>query len=114
MKELELELAKTKLALVETECKNQDLTHQLSLTQDRSEGSAGSTKAWFSGKSLFNSANKTLTSIRETAAASSSSGPSSMVRSMSVVPTTSSGQPGGGGGAKPNMSKSTSVDNIRD
>lgn len=114
VKELELELAKTKLALVETECKNQDLTHQLSLTQDRSEGSAGSTKAWFSGKSLFNSANKTLTSIRETAAASSSSGPSSMVRSMSVVPTTSSGQPGGGGGAKPNMSKSTSVDNIRD
>ena len=28
VKELELELAQTKLALVETECKNQDLTHQ--------------------------------------------------------------------------------------
>ena len=28
IKELELELAQTKLALVETECKNQDLTHQ--------------------------------------------------------------------------------------
>ena len=34
VKELELELAQTKLALVETECKNQDLTHQfLSLSQ---------------------------------------------------------------------------------
>ncbi|XP_067125616.1 rab GTPase-activating protein 1-like isoform X2 [Centruroides vittatus] len=29
VKELELELAQTKLALVESECKNQDLTHQL-------------------------------------------------------------------------------------
>ena len=28
VRELELELAQTKLALVETECKNQDLTHQ--------------------------------------------------------------------------------------
>ena len=34
VKELELELAQTKLALVETECKNQDLTHQfLSVSQ---------------------------------------------------------------------------------
>ena len=34
IKELELELAQTKLALVETECKNQDLTHQfMSLNQ---------------------------------------------------------------------------------
>ena len=32
-RELELELAQTKLALVETECKNQDLTHQLTVTQ---------------------------------------------------------------------------------
>ena len=29
IRELELELAQTKLALVETECKNQDLTHQV-------------------------------------------------------------------------------------
>ena len=37
VKELELELAQTKLALVETECKNQDLTHQfLSLSQVQS------------------------------------------------------------------------------
>ena len=36
VKELELELAQTKLALVETECKNQDLTHQfLSASQVR-------------------------------------------------------------------------------
>ena len=32
-RELELELAQTKLALVETECKNQDLTHQFTVTQ---------------------------------------------------------------------------------
>ena len=31
IRELELELAQTKLALVETECKNQDLTHQVRL-----------------------------------------------------------------------------------
>jgi hypothetical protein len=29
IRELELELAQTKLALVETECKNQDLNHQV-------------------------------------------------------------------------------------
>ena len=29
VRELELELAQTKLALVETQCKTQDLTHQL-------------------------------------------------------------------------------------
>ena len=33
VRELELELAQTKLALVETECKNQDLTHQFSVAQ---------------------------------------------------------------------------------
>ena len=32
-RELELELAQTKLALVETECKNQDLTHQFTVAQ---------------------------------------------------------------------------------
>ena len=35
VKELELELAQTKLALVETECKNQDLTHQFNQNQVR-------------------------------------------------------------------------------
>ena len=35
VKELELELAQTKLALVETECKNQDLTHQYTQSQVR-------------------------------------------------------------------------------
>ena len=33
VRELELELAQTKLALVETECKNQDLTHQFTVAQ---------------------------------------------------------------------------------
>ena len=33
IRELELELAQTKLALVETECKNQDLTHRFTVAQ---------------------------------------------------------------------------------
>ena len=63
--DLEIELAKTKLALVETECKNQDLTHQLSVVNDASSNSQQQgNKTWFSGKSIFNSANRTLSSIR--------------------------------------------------
>ena len=63
--DLEIELAKTKLALVETECKNQDLTHQLSVVNDASSNSQQqANKTWFSGKSIFNSANRTLSSIR--------------------------------------------------
>ncbi len=37
IRELELELAQTKLALVETECKNQDLAHQFSSSQASQE-----------------------------------------------------------------------------
>ena len=33
IRSLELELAQTKLCLVETQCRNQDLTHQLTSTQ---------------------------------------------------------------------------------
>lgn len=55
IRELELELAQTKLALVETECKFQDLTHQVA-SQSHS-GGRGST--WFT---------KTLSSIKESAA----------------------------------------------
>ena len=100
IKELELELAKTKLALVETECKNQDLTHQLSVIQpfdnqsnvpggaenDRRPSLTRGGNKWLS---------KTLSSIRETAAsatASHSSGttippPSNnLVRSATLAP----------------------------
>ena len=35
VRELELELAQTKLALVETECKNQDLTHQFTAANNQ-------------------------------------------------------------------------------
>jgi len=52
VQELELELAQTKLALVETECKNQDLAHQFT-TQEVNRNST-----WFA---------KTLTSIKEAA-----------------------------------------------
>ena len=55
MQELELELAQTKLALVETECKNQDLAHQF--TAQEAVNSRNSA-TWFT---------KTLTSIKEAA-----------------------------------------------
>lgn len=50
VKALEIDLAQTKLALVEAECKNQDLTHQM-MTQSESDG-----KRWFK---------KTISSLRE-------------------------------------------------
>jgi len=125
IKELELELAKTKLALVETECKNQDLTHQLNIVQDKAEtggpNSQAGNKTWFSGKSLFNSANKTLNSLRENAALATSANTNAssvtMVRSMSVVSgATVAASSSSSTAAKPApvMSKSNSVDNIRD
>ncbi|KAF2361467.1 PTB/PI domain [Trinorchestia longiramus] len=51
VRELELELAQTKLALVETQCKNQDVTHQLNSAIAELQGHRGT---WFQ---------KTLTSI---------------------------------------------------
>lgn len=53
VRELELELAQTKLALVESECKNQDLVHQLSATVAELQSSKNT---WL---------HKTLSSIRE-------------------------------------------------
>lgn len=64
--ELENELAQTKLALVETKCRNEELTHQLILTEEKMQESLSSqqsNKKWFA---------KTLHSIKETAVASSS------------------------------------------
>jgi hypothetical protein len=52
---LELELAQTKLALVESECRKQDLTHQLNAAVTEIQSSKNT---WFQ---------KTLTSIREVA-----------------------------------------------
>uniref|UniRef100_A0A2R5LGU6 Putative rab gtpase-activating protein 1 n=1 Tax=Ornithodoros turicata TaxID=34597 RepID=A0A2R5LGU6_9ACAR len=53
VRELELELAQTKLALVESECKNQDLTHQLNAMVAELQSSKNT---WL---------HKTLSSIRE-------------------------------------------------
>ncbi|XP_013782185.1 rab GTPase-activating protein 1-like isoform X1 [Limulus polyphemus] len=55
IRELELELAQTKLALVESECKNQDLTHQLNTALQELQASKNT---WF---------HKTLSSIRDAA-----------------------------------------------
>ena len=67
IKELEMELAQTKLALVETKCRNQELTHQIVLNEEKMESSQqqqqSNNKKWFA---------KTLYSIKETAVASSS------------------------------------------
>ena len=78
IKELEMELAQTKLALVETKCRNQELNHQIALTEEKmQESSQQSNKKWFA---------KTLYSIKETAAASSglSKASSSITKSTSV------------------------------
>ena len=56
IRELELELAQTKLALVESECKTQDLTHDLSSAMTEIQSSKNT---WFQ---------KTLTSLKEATA----------------------------------------------
>ena len=53
VRELELELAQTKLALVESECKTQELTHQLNAASAELQASKNT---WFS---------KTINSIKE-------------------------------------------------
>lgn len=55
LRQLELELAQTKLALVEAQCHNQDLTHQLSCAAAELQASKST---WL---------HKTLSSIREVA-----------------------------------------------
>ncbi|XP_053683418.1 rab GTPase-activating protein 1-like isoform X2 [Sabethes cyaneus] len=56
IRELELELAQSKLAQVEAECKNQDLHHQLHATLHELQSNRSSWQPWFS---------KTLNSIQE-------------------------------------------------
>ncbi len=56
VRELELELAQTKLAHVEAECKNQDLNHQLNTTLTEIQTNRGSWQPWLS---------KTINSIQE-------------------------------------------------
>lgn len=46
IKQLELELAQTKLALVEAQCQNQDLTHQMSTNVNNTTESNSSKPAW--------------------------------------------------------------------
>ncbi|KAJ8985689.1 hypothetical protein NQ317_014337 [Molorchus minor] len=58
IRELELELAQTKLAHVEAECRNQNLTHQLRATELELNAAKNSWPPWLS---------KTLTSIKEVA-----------------------------------------------
>lgn len=56
VRELELELAQTKLAHVEAECKNQDLNHQLNTTLTEIQANRSSWQPWLS---------KTINSIQE-------------------------------------------------
>merc|ERR1719510_1336185 len=82
IKELEMELAQTKLALVETKCRNQELTHQIVLNEEKIQQESSqqqSNKKWFT---------KTLYSIKETAVASSS-GLSKAATGTSITKSTS-------------------------
>ena len=82
IRELELELAQTKLALVESECKNQDLLHQLNATMIEAQSSKNT---WFQ---------KTLSSIKEvTNKAKESSSASLGMSSSNSVAMTKDGVP---------------------
>ncbi|EDW40697.1 rab GTPase-activating protein 1-like [Drosophila sechellia] len=59
IRELELELAQAKLAQVEAECKNQDLTHQLSNTLSELQTNRNSWQPWLS--KTFNSLQEKVT-----------------------------------------------------
>lgn len=83
--ELEMELAQTKLALVETKCRNQELTHQMIINEEKlssAASEASSNKKWFA---------KTLHSIKETAVQASATGFASKAGSthMSITKSTS-------------------------
>merc|ERR1719412_976847 len=76
VKELEMELAQTKLALVETKCRNQELTHQIALHEEKQQESSQTNKKWFAN---------TLYSIKETATSSRFNKPTtSITKSTSV------------------------------
>ena len=69
IRELELELAQTKLALVESECKVQDLTHELNAAVSEIQVMHDSkTTTW-----LGNKTHSLLTSLREVTGSSSTS-----------------------------------------
>ena len=91
IKELEMELAQTKLALVETKCRNQELTHQIVLNEEKVQQESSQTssnKKWFT---------KTLYSIKESAvSAGSASGLSKATNTTG-----------------PSITKSTSVDVLK-
>lgn len=59
IRELELELAQTKLAQVEAECKNQDLNHQLNNTLSELQTNRNSWQPWLS--KTFNSLQEKVT-----------------------------------------------------
>ena len=102
IRELELELAQTKLALVETECKFQDLTHQynasISIAPDNQPTMVLKGGKWFT---------KTLSSIKETATAHAHSS-AQLVRNSAPH----AGGPGNNAARDP-LKKSTSVDAIK-
>ncbi|XP_037044967.1 rab GTPase-activating protein 1-like isoform X2 [Bradysia coprophila] len=64
VRELELELAQTKLAHVEAECKNQDLNHQLNTTLTEIQTNRGSWQPWLS--KTINSIQEKVTTRRDT------------------------------------------------
>ncbi|KAL4219350.1 Rab GTPase-activating protein 1 [Mactra antiquata] len=73
VRDLELELAQTKLALVEAECKSQELTHQLNSAVSEIQASKNT---WFT---------KTLNSIKEVATTQKKDGSKELQRNNSIT-----------------------------
>lgn len=74
IRQLELELAQTKLALVESQCRNQDLTHQLNNVAQEAKTTSGT---WLS---------KTISTIKEAARNPSISKETSVSSSSNSLP----------------------------
>lgn len=85
VRELELELAQTKLALVETECRLQDVSHHMNaLTSSSGPPESGSGGSHGSGSFRSTWFSKTLSSIKETASHASASSKDTIRKSNSI------------------------------
>ncbi|KAJ6641996.1 Rab GTPase-activating protein 1 [Pseudolycoriella hygida] len=84
VRELELELAQTKLAHVEAECKNQDLNHQLNTTLTEIQTNRGSWQPWLS--KTINSIQEKVSTRRDTPTFQSYANDGSVVHAQSESP----------------------------
>lgn len=83
IKELELSLAQTKLDLVESQCRNQDLTHQMNTLIAEIQSNRNSWQPWLT-KTFTTIQEKVASSKREPTFLSYTSQPSSTTNNSSV------------------------------